>query len=420
MLRFAPLRTRILLALSSAGVAAWSSTTACSPVAKGNGSMTAASTSGSGGAGAGGHSTTTTSTSGSGGASVGGTGGTGGVCSLGGGGVAGGGVPVEMMCFTLEDVAIYTRCAQGQQLPCPPLTACPALSDLVPYGPCASFLSGPCVQGGKCCYNIKNGDVPTCGRPFLVDGESVRAGVVARGDWREAGAAHAPGGPLDPAVQAALARGWLDDARMEHASIASFARLSLQMLALGAPPELVEEAQRASLDEIAHARACFSLARRYGGEDVGPGRLPLDGAVREATLVEAAVAAVHEGCVGETVAALQAAEQLASAEDEAVRAALSRIAQDEAAHAELAYRFVAWALSVGGAPVQAAVERAFAEASAPMVRGEELEAGMDAAELRRHGRLPPAERARLHRAALCEVIAPCARSLLSSGRTVDA
>jgi hypothetical protein len=48
----------------------------------------------------------------------------------------------------------------------------------------------------------------------------------------------------------------------------------LELLALGAPAELVEKAHVAALDEIEHARICFALASAYGGERYGPG--PLD------------------------------------------------------------------------------------------------------------------------------------------------
>jgi hypothetical protein len=56
------------------------------------------------------------------------------------------------------------------------------------------------------------------------------------------------------------------------------------------------------------------------------------------------IGTVREGCVGETLAALEAAEALQHCEDEAARPVLERIAAEEAQHAQLAWRFVAWAL----------------------------------------------------------------------------
>ena len=126
--------------------------------------------------------------------------------------------------------------------------------------------------------------------------------------------------------------------------IASFARFTLDLLAFGADSELVELAQRAGLDEIAHAKLCFGLAERYDGQVSGPAALDLHGVQPAATLRAAARAAFVEGCIGETQAALLARAALAHATDTGARAALERIADDEARHAELAYRFVAFAL----------------------------------------------------------------------------
>jgi hypothetical protein len=99
---------------------------------------------------------------------------------------------------------------------------------------------------------------------------------------------------------------WSSDARMEHASIASFARATLELLAVGAPPALVSATQAASLDEVEHARLCFALASRYSGKELGPGPLAVVGP-RSADLVRLACDVFVEGCVGETIAALAAA-----------------------------------------------------------------------------------------------------------------
>jgi hypothetical protein len=70
---------------------------------------------------------------------------------------------------------------------------------------------------------------------------------------------------LDEATRVELARAWLADASLEHASIASFARFTLLALSFGAPADLLAEAQHAALDEVAHAQLCFGLASRYAG-----------------------------------------------------------------------------------------------------------------------------------------------------------
>ena len=96
------------------------------------------------------------------------------------------------------------------------------------------------------------------------DWSSARVGEIAEG------AALA----IDPVTARELAKAWLSDALEEHASIAAFARCSMLLLSVAAPPELVAASQRASLDEIAHARDCFALARRFGAlAATGAGRL---------------------------------------------------------------------------------------------------------------------------------------------------
>jgi lysozyme family protein len=50
---------------------------------------------------------------------------------------------------------------------------------------------------------------------------------------------------------------------------------------------------------------CFALAGAYAGAPLGPGPIPIEGALGRASLA-AIAAAVREGCIGQTVAALAA------------------------------------------------------------------------------------------------------------------
>jgi hypothetical protein len=257
------------------------------------------------------------------------------------------------------------------------------------------------------------------GRPYLVEGRARTATPAWRGDWSSKAAPDLDA--LGHTLRQKLLEGWLADARLEHASVAAFARLTLELLALGAPPDLIEGSQRASLDEIEHARDCFALASAYAGAPIGPGGLALEGALEQSSLVELAVRTVHEGCVGETIAALVASAALRGATDPAVRAALRRIARDEAQHAELSWRVVAWALRAGGPDVAHAVAHAFAQAleAPPHVQGSDV-AAADRESFRAHGRLTPAELAEVVKEALAEVVAPCAAALLDGASASDA
>ncbi len=251
----------------------------------------------------------------------------------------------------------------------------------------------------------------TIRRPFLV-GSSLRAAEpTLRADWRAQ--LDASEVVLDPTTRALLAASWLKDALEEHASVAAFARLTMHLLSVGAPPELVVGSQRASLDEIRHARACFALASRYAGSNRGPSALSVHDAVQALSLVEIARLTVEEGCVGETLGAALAREQLAVATDPAVAVALRRIVADEAKHAALAWRIVRWAVLHGGDAVRDAVafaaERAIASTLAAELRTYD---GVDIDTLHAHGRLTCAESRRVAEHGVAEVVRPCLATLL--------
>jgi hypothetical protein len=154
---------------------------------------------------------------------------------------------------------------------------------------------------------------------------------------------------------------WTRDAREEHASIAAFARLSVDLLALGAPPALIERAHRAALDEVLHARLAFALAGAYAGEPVGPGAWPeaLEGEAAErpaGTLRRVALESLVDGAYGEGLAALRAAAEVSA--DPAVAAVLATIARDEAVHAALGWDALAFCVARDGSLAPALVEAA--------------------------------------------------------------
>jgi hypothetical protein len=249
---------------------------------------------------------------------------------------------------------------------------------------------------------------PVPGRPFLIDGEARRARVDQRCDWSRASSDVA--GELEPGLREALAAHWLEQGLMEHASVAAFARFTLQLLSVGAPAELVAASARAMQDEIAHAEGCFGLARLYSRRDLGPGPLPLAGALERSDLWSIVHDTVLEGCIGETVAAVEAGEAGARCEDDGVRPLLERIAREEYQHATLAWHFLRWALArdPGLAPrVQALFARVLSEREAGVARALEP----NASDLGRHGVLSPELRRSLEQRVLREVVAPCAHAL---------
>lgn len=216
---------------------------------------------------------------------------------------------------------------------------------------------------------------------------------------------------LPPALRLRIAEGWLDAGLDEHASIAAFSRFSLHLMAVDAPPELLAGAHQAALDEIAHAQMCFDIAGVYAGEPVGPGPLQLpDDLLGPRDLASIAAAAVAEGCVGETAAALEARTLARLAGPPAIRAALEQIAEEEQQHASLSWRFAGWALATGGPEVRAAMERAFADTADADPGAPPTDDPADAA-LLAHGLATPLLRHNTRLAALDEVIGPARAAL---------
>jgi hypothetical protein len=252
------------------------------------------------------------------------------------------------------------------------------------------------------------------GRPFLVEGAERLARKSARGDWTER---HdlPDRTALNASQRTRLAEHWTRIALMEHASIAAFARFTLQLMSLAAPASLIERATAATRDETKHAKACFALASAYASAPIGPGRLSVEGSLEGGSLEQIVLNTIREGCVGETVAALEAHEAAEYAADPAVRALLLQISEDETRHAELAYCFVQWALSSGDAALQAAVEHEFAALATQTTTAHGTLSAEDEQRLR-HGIVPEAMRRVLRARAIAQVILPCSRALLAAPR----
>lgn len=274
-----------------------------------------------------------------------------------------------------------------------------------------------CTSGNECRVTARPrqcGFGAVCGRPFLVDGSPRQAGVESRSDW-----ACAPRAPelnaLDSNARGVLAAHWTELGLMEHASVAAFARFVLELMAAGGPSDLVSSAQRALGDEIEHARLCFGLASAYAGKPVGPGVLSAQGVLDAMGFRDSVVRAIHEACVGETLAAVEALEALTGTTDPAVIDVLQRVARDESAHAELGWKFLKWALT-GATPelrelTRAELQRAI-DAALAASRPEADRAEADSCpELERHGLCPAARRRGARRQALLQIVTPLARAL---------
>jgi hypothetical protein len=273
-----------------------------------------------------------------------------------------------------------------------------------------SSICGPYEIDGKCCSIAQYGGICSDGRPFVVDDRSRRAALVSI-EHRPLG--HDRFAALPVELRHRLARRWAEIAAAEHASIASFARFTTQLLAIGAPPELVRDALAAASDEVRHAEVALALASAFEGRPLGLGELDVRGASEAPMDLESLVlACVHEGCIGETMAALELVVAAEACDDPELAASLAAIAEDETRHAELAWRFVKWALDR-----RPDLRAKIAEPFAALALGEdERESiGNDERELLRSlGCLPADERRRVHQDGIAELLRPCAAALLAA------
>jgi hypothetical protein len=168
------------------------------------------------------------------------------------------------------------------------------------------------------------------------------------------------------ALRRALANRWRWNGQTEHASVAAFAQLSLDLLALGAPPALVHAAGRDGQDEIRHAELCFSLARGLGGDARGPlafpqaREMPARPPTRTLWLAQLAVRSLIDGALHEGLSARVIAQLARRCEDPAIHAVLRELAADEGRHAAHAWEVVDWCLQEAGEPVLQALRGAAA------------------------------------------------------------
>jgi len=246
--------------------------------------------------------------------------------------------------------------------------------------------------------------------------DSSRAERALCDDWRStsvddlsvaAGTARAPA-----EVAKELAAVWTAAAHEARASIGAHARFALQLMQLGAPAPLLGACARVMQDEVAHAQACFSLARRFAGQEPAGEPLGLD---VEDPLEEDRTAIVlgviARGCIRGAVASLCAREALEHCQDPATREALMLRQAVKAQEAQLAWRFVTWSLRNAGPDLldraRVAFLMALAEQRRPAPLGEHERA------LLRFGVLADAQRAALEQRVLRSAVLPCMEALLA-------
>lgn len=327
------------------------------------------------------------------------------------------------------------RCLQTEEPVCPSRAAAAELIDAdeitgdgVHY-PARTYVDGDRTYEypAECCYeteSVRCEEMNGFGRPYLRAGRAVIARPIAapsefvecakRSPPRLAAARRRRPVPLArdlPAdVRGRLAAVWRRRGALEHAAVASFGRFALDLVALGAPEGLVREALRAIRDEARHARAAFEIAVAFGDVGHRSGVLAVDPSLYT-NLVGFVRGVVHEGCVAETVGVAILEARAAGATDAGMRRVLRGLSREEARHADLGWRALAWALAAGGEEVRRAAAERLGEAvaehgttvRAPAVRPTPREVAL--------GELEPAVMSAVVRGALRERVAPRAAAL---------
>ncbi|TPV95254.1 MAG: hypothetical protein B7733_10890 [Myxococcales bacterium FL481] len=243
------------------------------------------------------------------------------------------------------------------------------------------------------------------GRPFVVDGVCQVAPLRSGSGWTATGSSGAV------QADAELAQYWLRVGQMEHASVASFARVAMWLMAVAAPADLVDRALSAGRDEVEHARLAFALARRYGAIATEPGELPIEHALDGAGLEALVVHTISEACCNETLAAVEAHEAWLGCTEPAAKAALATIAADEMRHAAFGWRIVAWALRQRPT-LRDVVADAFHEALAGAVEASATAGGAEVENRRAHGVLDGQTRRQVGQLAVRHIIRPAIAAVL--------
>jgi hypothetical protein len=273
-------------------------------------------------------------------------------------------------------------------------------------------LSTQCDPGVQCVAPYGAADW-TCttdqcaiGRPLLVDGLARTASAAPRGDWLAPGLC--PDTDLPSEVRAALAAHFRAVAALEHASVGSFARFALELLAVGAPPELLLATHAAAADEVSHAALAYALASAYGGAPVGPSPLSLAGVVPSSDREAIVRSLVLEACAGETVGAAEARALAERVVDPVLAASYARIAEDEERHAVLGFRALRFLITQDPG-LRGVAASALDEALRTLGANPDLGRTLVS---EAHG-LPSSEAlGALRRSVLEDVVVPCVRALL--------
>jgi hypothetical protein len=211
---------------------------------------------------------------------------------------------------------------------------------------------------------------------------------------------------LPSMMRITLSRRWAAIAGVAHATTSSLAGLSLHLLALGAPWELIEAANELLAHRSAQARAADALACAYAGRSGGAAVPPIQALQTPGELEHLVKLAIEAACVAGTVAAIEANDAEWRCVDPAVRRLLGRIAEDEGRRAELGWRIVRWAIATDAAASEEAIADAIAVLEADLEGAPPPTTTASDASLLAHGVVSEALQAGVRASAIERVLLP--------------
>jgi hypothetical protein len=217
-----------------------------------------------------------------------------------------------------------------------------------------------CQQGGDRVF------CSSVGRPFVdADGMTITSDASTCEVSAWAAAATAPDSSASLLLRDSnhfqnqeLGSEWTRRAIGEHASIASFAVFTINLMSNQAPPDLIRDSLNAAMDELNHATTAFEMASLLTGQQIEPGALPPSKLTFDKNLTALALATAREGCIAETLSALELAIEVdrsadVDADTDDVSVMLMRktktIALEEGRHSVLAWRTIHWVCSTDSA-----------------------------------------------------------------------
>lgn len=147
---------------------------------------------------------------------------------------------------------------------------------------------------------------------------------------------------------AAVRQEWFRRIGAEYGSAAQFHHLTLWLIQLGAPPEVLETGLRVVADELTHAELSAEVHADAGGEgapQLVQEQLSLVRRPKLSLAEDVLLHAVDLSCLGETVAVRLFSRMREGAQVASAKRALDRILRDEVVHRDFGWTIAEWLLA---------------------------------------------------------------------------